>query len=342
MKHHLNTLYVTTQGAYLAKERETVVVRVEGETKLRLPVLTLEGIVCFGNVGVSPFLLGMCGRKGVSVSMLSSNGRFLARMVGPTSGNVLLRRAQYRRADQPAGSAEIARSVLVAKILNGRSVLLRSLRDNPAEEGDPRRRAAAQLAALARELDRAESLDALRGIEGAAGRTYFEAFDGLIVRQREAFRFSGRSRRPPTDPVNALLSFLYTLLRHDVAGALESVGLDPQVGFLHRDRAGRPGLALDLMEEFRAPLADRLALNLINRRQVRPEGFTTGETGGVVMDDDTRKAVLVAYQERKQDEVKHPFLGEKMPLGLVFQTQALLLARHLRGDLDAYPAYVVK
>lgn len=343
MKQHLNTLYVTTQGTYLAKELETVVVRLDGETKLRLPVLTLEGIVCFGNVSVSPFLLGLCGRKGVNVSLLSSNGRFLARVVGETSGNVLLRREQYRRADDLPRAAEIARSILLAKVLNGRHVLMRSLRDSPAEDGDDSRAAAVKnLALLAGELQKAGDLDTLRGIEGAAGRAYFEAFDNLIVQQREGFRFEGRSRRPPTDPVNALLSFLYTLIRHDVTGALEGVGLDPQVGFLHRDRPGRAGLALDLMEELRAPIADRLALTLINRQQIRPEGFTTGESGGVVMDDETRKTVLVAYQERKQTEITHPFLGEKTTLGLLFHLQALLLARHLRGDLDAYPAYVVK
>ncbi|HSL83359.1 MAG TPA: type I-C CRISPR-associated endonuclease Cas1c, partial [Thermoanaerobaculia bacterium] len=323
MKHHLNTLYVTTQGTYLAKERETVVVRLEGETKLRLPLLTLDGIVCFGNVSVSPFLLGLCGRKGVNVSLLSSNGRFLARVVGETSGNVLLRREQYRRADDLPRAAEIARSILRAKVLNGRHVLMRSLRDSPAEdEGDSRAAAVKTLALLGGQLEKADDLDTLRGIEGAAGRAYFESFDSLIVQQRESFRFEGRSRRPPTDPVNSLLSFLYTLVRHDVTGALEGVGLDPQVGFLHRDRPGRAGLALDLMEELRAPIADRLALTLINRQQVRPEGFTTGESGGVVMDDETRKTVLVAYQERKQVEVKHPFLGEKTTLGLLFHLQA--------------------
>lgn len=343
MKRHLNTLYVTTQGTYLAKERETVVVRLEGATKLRLPILTLDGIVCFGNVSVSPFLLGLCGEKGVNVSLLSLNGRFLARVVGKTSGNVLLRREQYRRADDPAGAADIARSILLAKVLNSRHVVMRSIRDRPAaEEYDRRATAVKTLATLARELGRAGDLDTLRGIEGAAGRAYFEAFDSLIVQQNGGFRFEGRSRRPPTDPVNALLSFLYTMVRHDVTGALEGVGLDPQVGFLHRDRPGRPGLALDLMEELRAPVADRLALSLINRRQVRAEGFTIGESGGVVMDDDTRKAVLVAYQERKQAEITHPFLAEKTTLGLLFHLQALLLARHLRGDLDAYPAYVVK
>lgn len=342
MKRLLNTLYVTTQGAYLGKEGETAVVRVEGETKLRVPVLNLGGIVCFGNVSLSPYLLGLCGQSGVTVSYLSRNGRFLARMVGPTSGNVLLRREQYRRADDLPAAAEIARSILLAKLLNTRNVLQRSIRDRPAEGEDPRPEAVRTLAALAKEVGRAEDLDALRGVEGTAARAYFEAFDALITHDDGGFSFPGRNRRPPTDPMNALLSFLYTLVRHDVTGALEGVGLDPQVGFLHRDRPGRTGLALDLMEELRAPVADRLALTLVNRRQVKPEGFKTGESGGVVMDDDTRKTVLVAYQERKQDELTHPFLNEKVSVGLLFQVQALLLARHLRGDLDAYPAFLAK
>lgn len=342
MKRLLNTLYVTTQGAYLGKEGETAVVRVEGETKLRVPVLNLGGIVCFGNVSLSPYLLGLCGESGVTVSYLSRNGRFLARMVGPTSGNVLLRREQYRRADDLSAAAEIARSILLAKLLNSRNVLQRSLRDRQEVTGDPRPEAVHTLAALAKEVGRAGELDALRGVEGTAARAYFEAFDALITRDDEAFSFTGRNRRPPTDPMNALLSFLYTLVRHDVTGALEGVGLDPQVGFLHRDRPGRPGLALDLMEELRAPVADRLALTLVNRRQVKPEGFKTGESGGVMMDDDTRKTVLVAYQERKQDELTHPFLNEKVSVGILFHVQALLLARHLRGDLDAYPAFLAK
>ncbi len=344
MKRHLNTLFVTTQGAYLAKEGETAAVRAEGETLLRVPLLNLDGIVCFGNVGTSPFLLGACGERGVAVSYLSNHGRFLARVVGPVSGNVLLRREQYRRADDPEGAATIARSIVLAKLLNGRRVLQRSLRERPAEgtgsNADPRPEAISTLAALAREVEGAGDLDSVRGLEGAAARAYFAAFPALILPDAEAFSFSGRNRRPPLDPVNALLSFVYTLLRHDMTSALEAAGLDPQVGFLHRDRSGRAGLALDLMEELRAPLADRLVLSLINRGQVRPNGFETGESGGVVMDEGTRKTVLVAYQERKQDEVTHPFLGEKTSLGLVFQLQALLLARHLRGDLDAYPPYV--
>jgi len=346
MKRHLNTLYVTTQGAYLAKDGETVLVRVEGGTKLRVPLLNLDGIVCFGNVGASPFLMGACGKQGVTLSFLSERGRFLARSVGEASGNVLLRREQYRRADDPERSAEVARAIVTAKAINARRVLQRSLRDHPgaaeSDGKDQREESVRALGALLTELDGSGDLDRVRGLEGMAGRAYFEAFDALITHDDPAFRFTVRSRRPPTDPVNSLLSFLYALVRHDVISALEATGLDPQVGFLHRDRPGRPGLALDLMEELRVPLADRLALTLINRRQVAPDGFTRDETGGVTMSDDTRKTVLVAYQKRKQDELKHPFLEERISFGLLFQIQARLFARFLRGDLDAYPPYVVQ
>lgn len=343
MKQHQNTLYVTTQGAYLAKEGETVLVRVENETRLRLPIHTLGGIVCFGQVSVSPFLLGLCGERGVAISMLTENGRFLGRFHGPVSGNVLLRREQYRRSGDETASATLAKAVVAAKIANGRAVLLRGQRDRPEAAGnDALKGASDALAAQLAVLRLAAELDSVRGIEGQAARLYFGAFDHLISQQKETFFFRQRSRRPPLDNMNALLSFLYTLLRHDVEAGLESVGLDPAVGFLHRDRPGRPSLALDLMEELRAPVADRLALSLVNLKQVQGSGFRQSETGGIVMDDDTRKVVLVAYQKRKQEEVTHPFLGEKTTIGLVPHLQALLLARHLRGDLDAYPPFVWK
>lgn len=343
MKQHQNTLYVTTQGAYLAKEGETVLVRVENETRLRLPIHTLGGIVCFGQVSVSPFLLGLCGERGVAISMLTENGRFLGRFHGPVSGNVLLRREQYRRSGDETASATLAKAVVAAKIANGRAVLLRGQRDRPEAAGNGALKGASDaLAAQLAVLRLAAELDSVRGIEGQAARLYFGAFDHLISQQKETFFFRQRSRRPPLDNMNALLSFLYTLLRHDVEAGLESVGLDPAVGFLHRDRPGRPSLALDLMEELRAPVADRLALSLVNLKQVQGSGFRQSETGGIVMDDDTRKVVLVAYQKRKQEEVTHPFLGEKTTIGLVPHLQALLLARHLRGDLDAYPPFVWK
>lgn len=343
MKRYLNTLFVSSQGSYLRKEGETVVVEVEKIEKLQVPIHTLDSIVCFGNVLCSPFLLGHCAEHDVTVSMLTENGRFLARVVGPVSGNVLLRREQYRRADCPDASAALARSVVIGKLANCRTVLQRATRDHGTPEAvDPLDHAIWRLGGHLQRLERPLPLDETRGVEGEGAREYFEVFDHLITAQKEDFRFEGRNRRPPRDPVNALLSFLYTLLVHDVRSALEGVGLDPQVGFLHRDRPGRPGLALDLMEEFRPLLADRMALSLINRRQVAPSGFRKDEGDAVVMDEKTRKEVLVAWQERKRTELVHPFLGEKMQMGLVPHIQAQLLARHLRGDLDGYPPFVWK
>jgi CRISPR-associated protein Cas1 len=339
MRRLLNTLYVTLPEAYLSKEGETILVRQEHETRLRVPVLALEGIVCFGQVAMSPQLMAFCAERNVGVSFLSEHGRFLARIQGPVHGNVLLRREQYRRADSDADSAAIARSVLLAKVANGRTSLLRAAREHASETLD---RAAAQLGESLQALESAATLDSLRGVEGDAAHNYFSVFDELILQQKEDFFFHERSRRPPLDNVNAVLSFLYVLLAHDVASALETVGLDPAVGFLHRDRPGRAGLALDLMEELRPVLADRLALTLINRRQVAPSGFTRSDSGGVTMNDATRKEVLVAWQSRKQEEILHPFLDERIPFGLVPYAQALLLARHLRGDLDAYPAFFWK
>lgn len=337
MKKLLNTLYVTTQGSYLAKDGETVLVRVEHENRLRVPLHTLSGIVCFGQVSCSPPLMGFCAEKDVALSFLTEHGKFLARVQGPVNGNVLLRREQYRRADDPASSATIARAVVQAKIANCRTVLLRGMREH--DLNDEVENAIGRLARSLQLLEAAASVDGVRGVEGDGARTYFCVFDHLITTAKEHFFFRERSRRPPLDNVNALLSFLYTLLVHDIVGALETVGLDPAVGFLHRDRPGRPGLALDLMEELRPVLADRLALSLINRRQVHEDGFQTVEAGGVVMDDATRKEVLLAWQKRKQEEIQHPFLGEKVSFGLVPHVQALLLARYLRGDLDAYPAF---
>lgn len=341
MKHLLNTLYVTTQGAYLSKDGETVLVRVEKETKLRVPIHTLSGIVCFGQVSCSPPLMGFCAEKNVGLSYLTEHGAFLARVQGPVNGNVLLRREQYRRADLPEQSAGLARTVVQAKLANCRTVLLRAVREygeNP-QITEATGRLARNIQVLDNGNGAAASVDAVRGIEGDGARNYFQVFDHLITTAKEHFFFRERSRRPPLDNVNALLSFLYTLLVHDIVGALEAVGLDPAVGFLHRDRPGRPGLALDLMEELRPVLADRLALSLINRRQIHEDGFEKSEAGGVVMDAPTRKDVLLAWQKRKQEEIQHPFIGERVPFGLVPHCQALLLARHLRGDLDAYPAF---
>lgn len=343
MRHLLNTLYVTAQGAYLCREGETVLVRVEGETKLRVPVHTLGGIVCFGQVSCSPPLMELCGERNVLISFLSEYGKYWARVEGPISGNVLLRREQYRRADDKEHSAEIARAIVIAKIANSRTVLLRGLRDHPDNPGTPQLEdATRRLARIMEDLRRRLPLDAVRGSEGEAARKYFDVFDHLVTAQKEEFFFHERSRRPPLDNMNSLLSFLYSLLAHDVASALEAVGLDPAVGYLHRDRPGRPGLALDLMEEFRSFLADRTALSLVNRQQVKGKGFRKTETGAVVMDEDTRKEVLLAYQKRKQEEIQHPFLGEKVAVGLLPHIQAMLLARHLRGDLDGYPPFLWK
>ena len=343
MKRLLNTLYVTTQGAYLHHEGKSVLVSVDGEVKLRVPVHTLQGIVCFGRVSLSPSLMGLCAEHQVSTSFLSHNGRFLARVVGPVSGNVLLRREQYRRADNLKESAEIARALVMAKINNSRVVLQRALRSHPQEPADSELASVINhLACLLKGLESPQPLDTVRGIEGEAARKYFEVFDHLIITQKEDFFFRERNRRPPLDNMNALLSFLYTLLAHDVTSALESVGLDPAVGFLHRDRPGRPGLALDIMEEFRPYFADRLALSLVNLKQVNGQGFQRTETGAVLMDEDTRKAVVVAYQNRKQEEITHPFLREKIAVGLLPYSQALILSRYLRGDVDGYPPFIWK
>ncbi|MGB4548554.1 MAG: type I-C CRISPR-associated endonuclease Cas1c [Syntrophales bacterium] len=343
MRKHLNTLFVTTQGAYLSKEGETVVVRVDGETRLQVPVHTLGGIVCFGNVGVSPFLMGFCSERDVRISFLSEHGRFLAKVQGAVSGNVLLRREQYRKADNKDFSAGIARSVLAGKIANSRTVLQRALRDHEDKiAAEDVRRAVQRLNNCLDAVDRSDDLDALRGIEGDAARIYFNVFDHLIVAQKDSFTFQERNRRPPLDNVNCLLSFIYTLVMHDVRSALETVGIDPAVGFLHRDRPGRPGCALDLMEEFRPFIADRLALSLINLRKVGEADFRRSEAGAVTISDDARKTLLVAYQERKREEILHPFIGEKMTVGILFFMQSLLLARHLRGELDGYPPFIWK
>jgi CRISPR-associated protein Cas1 len=343
MRRHHNTLFVTTQGAYLGSEGDTVVVRVEQESRLRVPLHMLEGIVCFGRVSCSPSLLGEASERGIGISFLTERGRFVARVQGPVSGNVLLRRQQYRLADDRTVPAVLAHAFVMAKVANCRTVLLRALRDH--SEAGGREAVLGAIAALGKklvELPPGILLERLRGIEGDAARAYFDVFEHLIVTQKDAFAFDGRSRRPPLDNTNALLSFVYTLLTHDACSALETAGLDPQVGFLHRDRPGRPGLALDLIEELRPFLADRLVLSLINRRQVQGRGFIHGETGGVVMDDETRKTVLVAYQERKQEEIRHPFLGDDTTVGMLVHLQALLLARFIRGDLDAYPPFIWK
>lgn len=341
MKKLLNTLYVTTQDAYLRKEGETVVVEKEKLVLLRLPIHTLQGIVTFGNVMTSPFLLNLCAERGVCVSFMSESGKFLARVTGPISGNVLLRLAQMRAYDDRAKKGEIARSFVIGKLLNARNIILRRMRDHGASEV-LREAAEKHVDVVRRVRDSPPDAERLRGLEGEAGAAYFRCFNELLVAQQETFAIAGRNRRPPTDPMNALLSYLYTLLAHDCRGALEGVGLDPQIGFLHEVRSGRPGLALDLMEEFRAVLADRVALSLVNLRQIGPRDFKTTESGAVEMKEEARKTILQTWQKKKREMILHPFLDERVPIGLLPHLQALLLARHLRGDLDAYPPFLLK
>lgn len=346
MRRHLNTIYVTSEDAWVRKDGANIVVEVGGVERGRAPIHMIGGLMCFGRAGASPAVLAACAEAGVAVSFLSPNGRFLARMEGPRTGNVLLRRTQYRLADDPARAVEIVRGIVAAKAANQRAVIRRALRDHEATMSDDARialqTAEVRLTDVARRTLRLPDVETLRGVEGEAALVYFGVFNHLIRVDDPAFIFAGRSRRPPLDRVNALLSFLYAMLGHDCRSALESVGLDPQVGYLHADRPGRASLALDLMEEMRPVLADRLALSLINRRQVAEKDFLVEDGGAVTMKDATRKEILVAYQERKKDELLHPFLGEKVTLGLVLHIQALLLARHLRGDLDGYPAFIWK
>jgi len=343
LKKLLNTLYVSTQGAYIAKEGETLLIRVEKETKLRLPIHTLGAIVCFGQVSASPAAMGFCTDHDILMAFYTEHGKFQARVQGAVSGNVLLRRQQYRWADSEEQSATIARSVISGKIANSRTVIGRALRDyanHPEKEMLEKNHLHLKLLLQSIGRDASLTLDSLRGIEGEAAKRYFSVFDQLISVDKKHFFFNRRSKRPPLDNVNALLSFIYTLLAHDVTAALEGVGLDPAVGYLHRDRPGRAGLALDLMEELRAYLADRLVLSLINRKQIKSSGFKKSESGAVVMDDATRKIVLVAWQERKREIITHPFLKEKVEIGLLSHIQAMLFARYVRGDIDCYPPFI--
>jgi len=344
MKQHLNTLFVTLEGAWLAKDGQAVDIRHEGKSKLRVPLHNLDGIVCLGwDISASVPLMAACAEAGVALSFCSPHGKFLAAVAGFTSGNVLLRREQYRRADDSMASACIARNLVAAKLANSRASLLRAVRDRPGSAGNTELKSAAD--ALSRRISSVaceDSLESIRGMEGDAAAIYFGVFPLLLTVGDPAFTIKGRSRRPPLDPVNALLSFLYALLAHDCRSALAAAGLDAAVGFLHRDRPGRPSLALDLMEELRPVLADRTALALLNRRQLESRDFETRENGAVYLREASRKKVLVEWQERKREELLHPFLQEKVSWGLVPHLQARLLARHLRGDLDAYPAFLWK
>jgi CRISPR-associated protein Cas1 len=343
MRKLLNTLYVTTPESYLARDGENIVVRVKDQDKFRIPVHNIEGIVCFGYTGASPALMGMCAERNVGLSFLTENGYFLSRVGGRVSGNVLLRRKQYRIADNADQALSIAKLFITGKIANCRSIMQRAMRDHEISQGEAILEPAIKLfSEKIKQINRVASADGLRGIEGECAQVYFGAYDHLILYNKDTFYMRGRNRRPPKDNVNALLSFLYTLLMHDVQSALETVGLDPCVGFLHTDRPGRPGLALDMMEEFRPYLADRMVLTLINRKQIDGRGFQSNEGNGVIMNDETRKEVLTAWQKRKQEEIVHPYLQEKIPVGLLPYSQALLMARFLRGDIDNYPVFLTR
>lgn len=337
----LNTLYVTTQEAYVHKKGDTVLVEHGGNVLLRVPLINLGGIVCFGNVRFSPFLLGAAAKAEVRISFLGENGSFLANVLGKTSGNVLVRREQYRIADDLEQCGQIARAIIGAKILNSRTVIRREIRETSGDTSELEA-VSSVLSHRVRLLVDMNDLDQIRGVEGDAASNYFGVFHLMIHKEGQDFTFSERNRRPPKDRVNALISFLYTLVLHDISAALEAHGLDPYVGFLHRDRPGRQSLALDLLEEFRAPLADRLALTLLNRNQLGISDFDGEDGSQYLLNDKGRKTVLMAYQKRKQQIITHPFLNEKMHLGLVFHSQALLMNRWLRKDLDAYPPFIWK
>lgn len=342
MKRLLNSLFVTTQGTWLSRKGESIVVRSkEGAIKM-FPVHLFESVLCFGQVAVTPPCMELCAEHGVSISFFTEYGRFIATVHGPTSGNILLRREQYRISDSPERSARIIRSILAAKINNSRTVLLRFLRDHPQEPAAEKKFAQniALLEEALAQLRGSRDVEEMRGIEGTSAKLYFDLFDDLIVQQKKDFRFEGRNRRPPMDRVNALLSFVYTLLTNDVKSALHAAGLDYAAGFLHKDRPGRASLALDMVEEFRSWWADRLVLSLINLKQIKPAEFTATESGAVLMDESGRKTVIAAWQKRKQEQIVHPYTGEKIMIGHLPHLQAMLLARRIRGDMSEYTPYI--
>ncbi|QLB16604.1 subtype I-C CRISPR-associated endonuclease Cas1 [Mannheimia varigena] len=337
MRKLQNTLYITTQGSYLHKERETLVIEQDRKKVAQLPVHSIGHIFCFGNVLVSPFLLGFCGENNVNVAFFSENGRFLARLQGRQSGNVLLRRAQYKRSEE--NPVPIAKNIIAAKIQASKRVLQRRLRNHG--DCEPVSQAVTALNISLKQLQKAENLELIRGIEGEAASRYFGVFQHLLSENIE-FRFDGRNRRPPRDGVNALLSFLYSVLGKDISGALQGVGLDPQVGFLHADRPGRDSLAQDILEEFRAWWVDQMVLSLINRGQIKPSDFIHESSGAVTLKPEARKLIFQTLQAKKQEKIIHPFLEEEVEIGLLPYIQSMLLARHLRGDLAEYPPFLMR
>lgn len=343
MRRLLNTLFITSEDIYLSLDGENVVANREGQAVARYPLHTLSGILSFSYSGASPALMGACARRNISLSFCSPRGRFLARVCGEENGNVLLRRMQYRLADDPAQSCLIARNMIFGKLYNARWSIERTRRDHGLRlDAETLENASRILKELLPAVSAETSPDSLRGLEGAGAAAYFRILDHMILSHKEVFSFQGRTRRPPLDPFNALLSFSYSLLASDCASALDSVGLDPYVGFLHRDRPGRTSLALDLMEELRPCLADRFVLTLINNRIIKPSDFQHQEGGAVLLTDQSRRVFLQSWQERKREVLTHPYLGEKLPWGLVPYVQALLLSRYIRGDLDAYPPFLWK
>lgn len=343
MKQLLNTLFITSEDIYLSLEGENVVAKRDKQIVARYPLHTLQSIVTFSYSGASPALLGACTDKGIGLAFCTQNGRFLARISGENTGNVLLRRKQYRVADSPDESCQIARNMIIGKVHNSRWSIERTIRDHGARiDKEKLLQASAQLQNSLQKISAIEDKDSLRGLEGTAATAYFGVYDDMILNRKEDFFFHGRNRRPPLDRVNAMLSFAYTLLGHDCASALESVGLDAYVGFLHTDRPGRSSLALDLMEELRPCMADRFVLTLVNNRMVKPEDFQTQESGAVFLTPEARRDFLKAWQEKKKDTLTHPYLKEKMTWGMIPYVQALLLARFLREDLDAYPPFLWK
>jgi CRISP-associated protein Cas1 len=344
MRQILNTLYITTPQAYAHLENDTLRIDVEREKKLAVPLHHLASVVCFGNIMVSPALMHRLAEEGKSLVLLDGNGRFKARLEGPTSGNVLLRQAQHNAVGESAQTLAMARSFIAGKLKNSRQILLRGARENAdVTEQETLKRVGENLNASLRALANANDLDTMRGVEGEAARGYFGALNLLVKKDaREHFQMDGRSKRPPRDRMNALLSFLYSMITNDCRSAIESVGLDPQLGFLHAVRPGRAALALDLVEEFRAFIADRLALSLVNRGQIVAKDFEFREGGSVQLADDARRTLVVAFQERKQEEITHPLLEQKMPLGLVPLLQARFIARTLRGEMEGYVPFLVR
>jgi CRISPR-associated protein Cas1 len=341
----LNTLYILNPDTYLSLDGENIVVRQDDELKTRVPLHNLESIVSFGYSGASPALMGACAKRGISLTFATSNGRFLANVVGEETGSVYLRKQQFKLSENEEQCTKIAKNILIGKFYNSRAVIERTCRDYPLRVDVANLKEKSQLIKDSINIindDETPDLDSMRGIEGKVASLYFGVFDDLILSNKGDFYFKGRNRRPPLDNVNAMLSFMYTILTNDVSSALSSVGLDPFVGFMHKDRPGRRSLALDLIEELRAPLVDRFVLTMINNKQVNSSDFLTQDNGAVIMNDYTRKKILTAWQKRKQEELTHPYLKEKISWGLVPYVQSLLLARHLRGDLDEYPPFLWK